>query len=154
MKVALQRDEPRIRHNSGVIRCGMSSRTVTRSIESDLEPEAILSVLNDPARLPEWAPAFADKVEHNPQSGWRVTKGGESFSVQVNVSTVAGTVDFLREMTGGKRGGAYARVFPRPMGGSVVVFTVPIAPGSDPQQVAGTLEQELTALVGLGGKRR
>jgi hypothetical protein len=110
--------------------------------------------LNDPARLPEWAPAFADKVEHNPQSGWRVTKGGDTFNVQVNVSTVAGTVDFLREMAGGKRGGAYARVFPRPLGGSVVVMTVPLAPAADPQQVAGVVEQELAALVSLGGRRR
>ncbi|HSY12757.1 MAG TPA: SRPBCC family protein [Verrucomicrobiae bacterium] len=132
----------------------MSTRTITRSMESDLDPEIVLSVLNDPARLPEWAPAFADKVEHNPQSGWRVTKGGDTFNVQVNVSTVAGTVDFLREMAGGKRGGAYARVFPRPLGGSVVVMTVPLAPAADPQQVAGVVEQELAALVSLGGRRR
>jgi hypothetical protein len=123
-------------------------------MESDLDPEIVLSVLNDPARLPEWAPAFADKVEHNPQNGWRVTKGGDTFNVQVNVSTVAGTVDFLREMAGGKRGGAYARVFPRPLGGSVVVMTVPLAPAADPQQVAGVVEQELAALVSLGGRRR
>ena len=132
----------------------MSTRTITRSMESDLDPEIVLSVLNDPARLPEWVPAFADKVEHNPQSGWRVTKGGDTFNVQVNVSTVAGTVDFLREMAGGKRGGAYARVFPRPLGGSVVVMTVPLAPAADPQQVAGVVEQELAALVSLGGRRR
>ena len=35
----------------------------------------------------------------------------------MNVSTVAGTVDFLREMADGKRGGAYMRVFPRVLGG-------------------------------------
>ena len=143
----------RIRGTSAVIIDSMSTRTVTRSIESDLEPEIILTVLNDPARIPEWAPVFADKIEHTAQSGWRITKGGDSFNVQINVSTVAGTVDFLREMAGGKRGGAYARVFPRPLGGSVVVMTVPLAPGSDTQEVAGVLEQELTALVALSEKR-
>jgi hypothetical protein len=130
----------------------MSERTVTRSLEADLEPERILRVLNDPARLPEWAPVFADKVEHG-QNGWRVTKNNESFNVQVNVSTVAGTVDFLREMADGKRGGAYARVFPRPLGGSVVVMTVPLAPGSSPVEVARVVEQELAALVAMGSKR-
>ncbi len=132
----------------------MSERTVTRSLESDLEPERILSVLNDPARLPEWAPVFADKIEHSGQNGWRVTKNNESFNVQMNVSTVAGTVDFLREMADGKRGGAYMRVFPRVLGGSVVVMTVPLAPNSNPAEVARIVEQELAALVALGGKSR
>lgn len=125
----------------------MSERTVTRSLESELAPERVLSVLNDPARIPEWAPAFADKIEHTGQNGWRVTKGNESFSVQVNVATAAGTVDILREMADGKRGGAYARVFPRPLGGSVVVMTVPLAPNSKPPEVAHVVEQELAALV-------
>lgn len=137
-----------------LIRFCMSERTVTRSLESDLAPERVLSVLNNPARIPEWAPVFADKIEHSGQNGWRVTKGGESFNVQVNVSAVAGTVDFLREMAGGKRGGAYARVFPRPLGGSVVVMTVPLAPNSNPADVAHEIEQELAALVGLAGKVR
>jgi hypothetical protein len=131
----------------------MSNRTVTRSVEAELDPEKLLSVLNDPARLPEWAPVFADKVEHSPQNGWRVTKSNESLNVQVNVSTVAGTVDFLREMTGGNRAGAFARVFPRPLSGSVVVMTVPLAPGSDPADVAQVLEQELTTLIALAGRK-
>lgn len=147
-----QRDQPRIRIAPALIRFRMSNRTVTRSVEADLDPEKLLSVMNDPARLPEWAPVFADKVEHA-QDGWRVIKNNESFNVQVNVSTVAGTVDFLREMADGKRAGAYARVFPRPLGGSVVVMTVPIAPGSDPVDVAQVLEQELTTLVALGGRK-
>lgn len=133
----VQRDETRIRAAVSLIGFGMSERTVTRSLEADLEPEKILSVLNDPA-----------------QHGWCVTKNNESFNVQVNVSTAAGTVDFLREMAGGKRGGAYMRVFPRVLGGSVVVMTVPLAPGADPQQVAGVVDQELAALVSLSGKQR
>ena len=55
--------------------------------------------------------------------------------------------DILREMADGKRGGAYARVFPRPLGGSVVVMTVPLAPNSKPAEVAHVVEQELAALV-------
>ena len=83
-----------------------------------------------------------------------MTKNNESFNVQMNVSTVAGTVDFLREMADGKRGGAYMRVFPRVLGGSVVVMTVPLAPNSNPAEVARIVEQELAALVALGGKSR
>lgn len=131
----------------------MSQRTVTRSAEADLPPEKILSVLNDPSRLPEWAPVFADKIEHG-QNGWRVTKGADSFNLQVNVSIAAGTVDFLREMADGKRGGAYARVFPRPLGGSVVVMTVPLAPNSDVAAVARVVEEELAALVRLAQTAR
>ena len=131
----------------------MSSRTVTCSTESELQPETIISVLHDPARIPEWAPAFADKMEHTTQHGWRVTKGEESFGMQINVSTAAGTVDLLREMAGGKRGGAYIRVFPRPGGGSVVVMTVPLAPGAEPGEVAAVVEQELSALVSLAQRR-
>jgi hypothetical protein len=127
----------------------MSSRTVTRSIETDLSPEAIQNILADPTRIPEWAPAFADTIAPTSQNMFRVTKGADTFDMEVCESRSAGTVDYVRDMGPGKRGGAYCRVFPRPGNGSVVVMTVPLAPGSDPQNVAATVEQELNALVRL-----
>ena len=36
-----------------------------------------------------------------------VTKGGSSFRVEVALHQSAGTVDFIREMPNGRRGGAY-----------------------------------------------
>lgn len=59
------------------------------------------------------------------------------------------TVDYLRDMPGGKRAGAYIRVMPRPSGGSVVTMTVPVGPSATPAQVAAVLEQELEALIRL-----
>ncbi len=61
----------------------------------------------------------------------------------------AGTVDYLREIAPGRKGGAYIRALPRPGGGSVVVMTLPIVPGAQPAVIAATLRDELTALVSL-----
>lgn len=46
-----------------------------------------------------------------------------------------------------RRGGAYIRVTPRPMDGSVVTMTVPVGPTTTPEEVAIVLEQELEALI-------
>ena len=130
----------------------MTSRTITRSIETDLGPDTILNLLVDPRHLPEWAPVFADTAEPTSDHHYRVTKDSNSFDIEVAISRPVGTVDYLREMGAGKRGGAHIRVFPRPGDGSVVVMTVPLAPGSDPQNATAILEQELSALVRLSGK--
>jgi hypothetical protein len=61
----------------------------------------------------------------------------------------SGTVDYLREVAPGRKGGAYLRVLPRPGHGSVVVMTVPLAPGADSAAVAANLQQELNSLVHL-----
>jgi hypothetical protein len=129
----------------------MTSRTVTRSIETDLSPEPILTVLTNPKHIPEWAPVFADTVEPTSANHYRLTKEGASFDMELVVSRDAGTVDHLREMGQGKRGGAYIRVFPRPGDGSVIVMMVPLAPGADPQSLAAILEQELATLVRISG---
>jgi hypothetical protein len=130
----------------------MNPRTVTRATEADLEPNLILEILADPKRIPEWAPVFADAIEANGANGWRVKKGDDSFHLQVITSRDSGTVDILREMGPGKRGGAYCRVTPRPSGGSVLLITVPLAPGAKVDEVAAVLEQELASLVKLSQK--
>jgi hypothetical protein len=127
----------------------MLSQTITHAAESDLDPEKIYDVLVAVGNLPTWAPVFADSLVKSGDGRYRVTKSGESFDMQVVTSDVAGTVDYLREMQGGRRGGAYIRVMPRPAGGSTVVMTVPLGPNASADQVAGVLKQELDALLQL-----
>ena len=128
----------------------MSDRTVTRSIESDVAPGVILSILMDPQMLPKWAPAFADMAEKDEKIGWRVTKDGRVFTLEIVVSRQSGTVDYLREIAPGKKGGAYVRVLPRPNGGSVVVMTLPVPQSTEIERVNALLSQELETLVRLG----
>src|SRR5580704_9968248 len=123
-----------------------SPRTETRSVETEAGPDAVVSLLADARRIPEWAPAFADEIIGDAESGWRVTKDGRTFSLRVAVSPDAATVDYLREIAPGREGGAYLRAVPRPGGGSVVVMTVPLIPDVNPTDIALTLRDELTAL--------
>ena len=122
---------------------------MTQSIESDVAPDAVVALLADPRRIPDWAPAFADAVTGNPQSGWRVIKDGREFGLRVAVRRDARAVDYLREVAPGREGGAYLRAVPRPGGGSVIVMTLPLPPGSDPATVAATLHDELGVLAAL-----
>jgi hypothetical protein len=127
----------------------MPIQTVTRAAESDSEPVAIYNVLADVRNIPKWAPVFADSIEHEEDTRYRVTKNGETFDVEVLAHPSAGTVDYIREMRGGKRGGAYIRVTPRPLGGCVITMTVPLGPNVTEADVAKVLEQELTDLIQL-----
>jgi len=127
----------------------VDNRTETQSIESDAEPGAVVALLTDPTRIPDWAPAFADAVTGDDQSGWYATKDGRSFTVRVVTKRDAGTVDYLREIAPGREGGAFIRAVPRPGGGSVVVMTLPLATGAEPEAIAATLRDELNALVNL-----
>jgi hypothetical protein len=127
----------------------MADRTVTRAIETDLEADVILAILKDPRLIPRWAPAFADTVEADTKNGWRVVKDGAAFSLELGISSSSRTVDYLREIAPGKRGGAYIRVLQRPGGGSVVVMTLPVAGGANVEAVTSVLTQELKQLVAL-----
>ena len=127
----------------------MTPQTVTRAVESELEPERLYYVLADVNNIPRWAPVFADAVEPIGDRRYRVTKSGEGFEIEVFLHPSAGAVDYIREMTNGKRGGAYIRVIPRPLGGSAVIMTVPIGPNTAEAEVAKVLEQELADLVEL-----
>lgn len=106
-------------------------------------------LLAEVTNLPAWAPAFADAIEHIDGTSYRVTKDGETFNLEVDLHPSAGAVDYLRQMPNGKRGGAYLRVTPRPLHGSTITMTVPIAPNALASDVATVLEQELAALLRL-----
>lgn len=131
--------------------CGRYSRAVTaltqtQSMESDAAPAVVYELLADPRHIPEWAPDFADLITGDAHRGWRAVKHGEDFALEVVPQRDARTVDYLREIAPGRTGGAYARVLPRPAGGSVIVMTLPLPPGTDPAAVAATLHRELAAL--------
>jgi len=127
----------------------MLPQTLTRSVETELEPENLFKLLSEVDNIPKWAPVFADKIERIRDSRYRVIKNDDAFEVGVFTNRAAGTVDYLREMPGGRRGGAYIRVTPRPLGGSSVSMTVPIAANTTAADVAKVLEQELVDLVCL-----
>jgi hypothetical protein len=127
----------------------MAEQTVTRAIESSVEPRLLYVKLANALLIPQWAPVFAEKVEHVHGTTFRVTKGSDVFDLELIANDSSLTVDYLRDMAGGKRGGAYIRVMPLPSRGSVVSMTVPVGPNAKPDQVATVLQQELEALIKL-----
>lgn len=72
------------------------ARGETETIAIAAPLAAVLAVIADPLRLPEWAPAFATAV--TPEDDlWRIDQGeGTTFLVDVAVHAPAGTVDLLR----------------------------------------------------------
>lgn len=131
----------------------MANRTETQAVESDVQPDAIFEILAKPKYLPLWAPVFADSVEGDACSGWQVTKDRNTFFLEVVATPSSRTVDYVREIAPGKKGGACLRVLPRPGGGSVVVMTLPAPAGGDSQKLTATLAQELNNLVRLSESR-
>ena len=129
----------------------MHIQTVTSAAESDFEPSKLYSVLAEPSNIPKRAPAFADAIERISGTRYRVTKNGQDFNLEVSLHQSAGAVDYIREMSGGKRGGAYIRVTPRPLSGSTITMTVPIGPNTTKSDVENTVKQELADLIRLAG---
>ena len=78
-------------------------RTETQSAETGAPLADVLAVLTNAARIPQWAPAFADQVSGDSRSGWLVTKDGQAFSLRVAAVPAAGTVDYLRGGGAGPR---------------------------------------------------
>ncbi len=124
----------------------VAPRTVTRSIESEADPDVVVELLANPRRIPDWAPDFADAVSEDGHAGWTATKNSQDFALRVVIQRDAGTVDYLRQVAPGREGGAYLRATPRPAGGSVIVMTVPVPADSDPVVVDATVSDELAAL--------
>jgi hypothetical protein len=125
------------------------AQSATRSIETDVSPDAIMALLVDPTLLPSWAPAFAGSVADAGQGRWRVRKGERDFSIEVAVNQQSRTVDYLREVAPGRKGGAYLRVLPLPSGGSAITMTAPIPAVESRESVVALLDQELEALTRL-----
>jgi Polyketide cyclase / dehydrase and lipid transport len=124
--------------------------TVTDAVECGADVAAMLAVLGDPTRLPQWAPGFADQVHGDHASGWTAVRDGRAFDIVVAVNERAGTVDYLRRLAPDRMGGAYLRVIPAPDGGTVITMTLPLLDGVPGADTRATLRAELAALVLLG----
>src|SRR5690349_2399112 len=68
--------------------------TVTQSISIAAPPPAVLDILGDPLRLPEWAPGFSKTVRRDGDR-WIVGNGEREVTRHIPVSREHGTVDFL-----------------------------------------------------------
>lgn len=127
----------------------MPTQTVTRVVEADIEPARLYRFLAEASNIPQWAPVFADSIEHVSDAQYRVMKNGEIFTIEVLLHPSAYAVDYVRQMPGGRRGGAYIRVTPRSLGGSTITMTVPVGPNATEDAAGKILEQELDDVIRL-----
>ncbi len=108
----------------------------TRSISIAAPPEAVLAVVGDPYRLPEWAPAFATAVEPDGDN-WLIGSGDAQFAITVRVSAEHGTVDLLSPNNA--TFGARMRVLHNHTG-SELVFTLVFPAGVAPEAIRAQME--------------
>lgn len=123
----------------------MHTISLTGSISIGAPPEAVISLLGDPPRLPSWAPAFARRVL--PDGGrWIVEAAdGTRTPVTFRISPEHGTVDVL--VTQAPPRGAYLRVLGHGRGSELVLTVIVPDPG-DPAAAARqqqALDDELRA---------
>jgi hypothetical protein len=117
----------------------------TRSISIAAPPEAVLAVVGDPYRLPDWAPAFATSVDRDGDR-WLIGNGAARFPIAVRVAPEQGTVDLLG--LDDDTFGARMRVL-RNHAGSELVFTLVFPAGVDPAAIRAqmaTVEAELETM--------
>jgi hypothetical protein len=108
----------------------------TRSISIAAPPEAVLAVVGDPYRLPDWAPGFASAVEPDGDD-WLIGSGDARFAITVRVSAEHGTVDLLSP--GNATFGARMRVLHNHTG-SELVFTLVFPAGVDTEVIRTQME--------------
>jgi uncharacterized protein YndB with AHSA1/START domain len=117
-------------------------RAETRTTTIAAAPEAVLDVVADARRLPEWAPRFARAVRPDGDD-WLVDTGAGELRIALRVSRELGTVDLLRP--GGPPRGAFLRVVPN-HDGAELLFTLFFPDGTDEAAIAeqmATVEAEL-----------
>jgi hypothetical protein len=123
----------------------MADRTETRTIAIAAPPDAVLDVVGDARRLPEWAPEFALAVRPDGE-GWIVDNGQTEFPIRLRVAAELGTVDILGPAEPPR--GAFARVIPSGEG-SEFLFSLSFPPGTEEAAIAAqmrTVEAELRTL--------
>jgi hypothetical protein len=120
----------------------------TRSIAIAAPPEAVVELLADGNRLPEWAPGFAPEVQADGDH-WLVGSGDGRFKIRIRISVELGTVDFLAAAD--ERAGAFGRVIPNGEG-SEFLFTLQFPEGTEPDAIEAQMrvvEEELEAVRAL-----
>jgi hypothetical protein len=108
----------------------------TRSIAIAAPPDAVVDLLADGDRLPEWAPDFAAEVRAEGDH-WLVGSGDGQFRIRIRGSAELGTVDILSAED--ERTGAFGRVIPNG-DGSEFLFTLLFPPDTDGQAIAAQME--------------
>lgn len=129
-------------------------RAETRTIAIAAPPAAVLAVVGDARRLPDWAPNFARAVRRDGEGeggdgGWIVDNGAAEFPIRLRVVAELGTVDILRREDPPR--GAFARVVPNGEG-SEFLFTLAFPAGTEAAAVDAqmtTVEAELRTVRGL-----
>ena len=114
----------------------------TRSIAIAAPPSAVIEVIGDGNRLPEWAPAFARSARAE-EDCWLIDTGGTEVRIRLKTSVESGTVDILSAED--ERIGAFGRVIPNTKG-SEFLFTLLFEEGTDQGTVDAqmkTVEEEL-----------
>ena len=124
----------------------MALQTVTKQIELMAEATAVFALIANPRLVPKWAPAFADRMDQSSAGQWIATKGDQQFAMTVEISDASRTVDYVRDLPTGRRGGAYIRIIDAPRSGCVVVMTIPIAKDLSADETSAVLESELAGL--------
>lgn len=121
----------------------------SRQIAIGAPREAVIALLADARRLPEWAPAFAQAVAPEGQH-WRVDLGGGAeVVIDVVVDEERGTIDLVRP--GDPTTGAKLRVLHNGAG-CAFVFSIVFPPGTPDDAIAAqmaTIEEELRTVRAL-----
>jgi hypothetical protein len=126
----------------------ITGRAETRSISIAAPPAAVLAVVADPRRLPDWAPAFARGVQPDGDD-WLIDTGDGRTRLTVRASPEHGTVDLLRATDPTR--GAYSRVVHN-HDGSEYLFTLVFPDGTAETAISrqmATVEDELEAVRSL-----
>jgi hypothetical protein len=108
----------------------------TRSIAIAAPPPAVLQLLADGARLPEWAPRFASAARPEGDD-WLIDSAGQEFRIRIKTSPDHGTVDFVS--ADDEQVGAFTRVIPNTEG-SEFLFTLLFGPGTDQVAIDAQME--------------
>jgi hypothetical protein len=115
----------------------LPARAETRTRAIAAPPAAVLEVVADPRRLPEWAPGFARAVA--PEGAyWRVDTGAGELLIDMVVSPEAGTVDLVRPGAP-TEAGARLRALASG-GGTELLFTIIFPDGAGEDAVAAQME--------------
>jgi uncharacterized protein YndB with AHSA1/START domain len=124
----------------------------TATISIDAPPAAVMDLVGDPERLPEWAPGFALSVRRDGEH-WVVRTDDGERHLRIRVADQLGVTDYLAP---GSELGAFTRIVSNGTG-SEMLFTIFFAPDATEQQreaQRATIESELATVRDLIEARR